>query len=163
MRIAGNPRQQRLFRCRVKNLHGNFWLIPYLYEGGMSETESKARILVVDDDSEIRELTRLVLTGSGYDVDLATHGSEALDRIAVMPYDLVLLDINMPGMDGWETLRLIRADVDLDHMPVVMFSVKGQVVDKMQAMQEGAVDYIPKPFEVDVLASRVGRVLEGQA
>ena len=129
----------------------------------MSETESKARILVVDDDAEIRELTRLVLNGSGYDVDLATQGAEALDRIAVMPYDLVLLDINMPGMDGWETLRLIRADGELDRMPVVMFSVKGEVVDKVQAMQEGAADYIPKPFAVDTLCARVGRVLEGRS
>jgi DNA-binding response OmpR family regulator len=71
----------------------------------------------------------------------------------------VLLDINMPEMDGWETLRLIKADDATRHLPVVMFSVKGEVRDKVHGLQEGAVDYLTKPFEVDDLLKRVRRVL----
>jgi len=123
------------------------------------------RILVVDDQQEIRDLALLVLRGAGYDVDAAGSGGQALDRLARRPVDLVLLDINMPGMDGWETLRLIRADAALDEVCVAMFSVKGEVRDKVQGMQEGAMDYITKPFEVDALVERVRRILsrEGAA
>jgi DNA-binding response OmpR family regulator len=70
----------------------------------------------------------------------------------------VLLDINMPEMDGWETLRLIRAEIPMESLPVVMFSIKGEVRDKIHAMQEGAHDYITKPFAVDELLQRVEQV-----
>jgi len=117
------------------------------------------RILVVDDQPEILELTALVLSEAGYEVARAASGIEALDHLASSPCDLVLLDINMPGMDGWETLRLIRADEDLTGLPVVMFSVKSELRDRVFGMQEGALDYITKPFEVDQLLFRVRRAL----
>ena len=117
------------------------------------------RILVVDDQADILELTALVLAGAGYAVDQASSGAEALERLSAGSYDLVLLDINMPEMDGWETLRLIRADESLGDLPVVMFSVKNELRDRVIGMQEGAVDYIAKPFEVDQLLFRVRRVL----
>jgi len=117
------------------------------------------RILVVDDQPDILELTALVLSEAGYDVARACSGIEALDHLASFPCDLVLLDINMPGMDGWETLRLIRADEDLTGLPVVMFSVKNELRDRVFGMQEGALDYITKPFEVDQLLFRVRRAL----
>jgi DNA-binding response OmpR family regulator len=119
-----------------------------------------ARILVVDDQRDILELTATVLDGAGYAVTAVRSGAEALDLLERQRFDLVLLDINMPGMDGWETLRLIRADELLAGLPVVMFSVKGELRDKVQSMQEGALDYITKPFEVDDLLSRVRRVFE---
>jgi DNA-binding response OmpR family regulator len=122
-------------------------------------TRSK-RVLIVDDQADILEMTELVLAGAGYDVSTAASGIEALDHLAVQSCDLVLLDINMPDMDGWETLRLIRADDGLAHLPVVMFSVKSELRDKVFGMQEGAVDYITKPFEVDQLLYRVRRVLD---
>jgi DNA-binding response OmpR family regulator len=119
-----------------------------------------ARILVVDDQSDILELTSTVLGGAGYEVVTLDSGAEAIARVGLEPFDLVLLDINMPGMDGWETLRLIRADDRLSALPVVMFSIKGELRDKVLSMQEGAVDYITKPFVVDALLSRVQRILE---
>ncbi len=121
------------------------------------------RILVVDDSPEILDVTRTVLNSDGYDVVAVPSGEEALERLGDESFDLVLLDINMPGMDGWETLRLIRADDELYDLPVVLFSVKGEVQDKVMGLQEGAVEYITKPFIVDDLLNRVRTVVEGAA
>jgi DNA-binding response OmpR family regulator len=123
----------------------------------MSERQ---RILVVDDQQEILELATVVLGGAGYDVVTVSSGGEALTHVGQEPIDLVLLDINMPEMDGWETLRLLRADEELEHLPVVMFSVKGEVSDKVQSLKEGASGYITKPFVVDELVARIREVLE---
>ncbi len=121
------------------------------------------QILVVDDQVDILALTSTVLTGAGYAVATAGSGGDALRRLHADRFDLVLLDINMPEMDGWETLRLIRADEQLDELPVVMFSVKGEMQDKVQSLQEGALDYITKPFVVDTLLERIERILAGGA
>ena len=121
---------------------------------------SSRRILVVDDDADIQVLTSTVLASAGYDVATASNGREAIAMVRAATYDLVLLDINMPEVTGWETLRLLRADDVFADLPVVMFSVKGEVRDKVHAMQEGAMDYITKPFVVDDLVSRVRRLLE---
>ena len=117
------------------------------------------RVLVVDDQEDIREMARLVLTGAGYDVVAASSGREALRLARETAFDLVLLDINMPEMDGWATLRLLRADASNDDLPVAMFSVKSEVRDKVAGLKDGAIDYITKPFGVDELASRVCRIL----
>jgi DNA-binding response OmpR family regulator len=119
-----------------------------------------ARILVVDDQRDILDLTTTVLAGAGYVVTAVDSGATALDLLAREDFDLVLLDINMPEMDGWQTLRLIRADELLAGLPVVMFSVKGELRDQVQSMQEGAFDYITKPFRVDELVGRVRRVFD---
>lgn len=124
-------------------------------------TTQAQRILVVDDQRDIRELTALVLSSAGYQVDTAASGETAITTLDETRYDLVLLDINMPGMDGWETLRLIRCDEELQATPVVMFSIKTEIRDKVESLQEGALDYITKPFTVDHLVERVGRVLGG--
>ena len=125
-------------------------------------TQSR-RILVVDDHEEILDITRSVLTGDGYEVAGVLSGEDALDRLGHEPFDLVLLDINMPGIDGWQTLRMIRADDQLARVPVVLFSVKGEMQDKVQGLQEGAVEYITKPFIVDDLLARVRAVLEAES
>jgi DNA-binding response OmpR family regulator len=120
------------------------------------------RILVVDDDFDILEMTRTVLAGAGYRVTAVGSGREALRSVREHGFDLVLLDINMPEMDGWETLRLMAFDEETVTPPVVMFSVNSEVRNKVQGMQEGAVDYITKPFAVDDLLARVRRVLEAE-
>ncbi len=120
-----------------------------------------ARILVVDDDPSVVDLATTVLGSAAYSVASATTGPDALRLARRERFDLVLLDINMPEMDGWETLRLIKADDATRHLPVVMFSVKGEVRDKVHGLQEGAVDYLTKPFGVDDLLARVRRVLGG--
>lgn len=119
----------------------------------------KKRILVVDDQREILDVTSLVLQSAGYSTETASSGDEALDRVTSEPFDLVLLDINMPGMDGWETLRLLRADDQLEQLVVIMFSIKGEVSDKVHSLQEGASGFISKPYEVDDLVDRIDRAL----
>jgi len=121
-------------------------------------TEAR-RVLVVDDQEDTRDMARLVLVGAGYEVVTASSGREALALARASSFDLVLLDINMPEMDGWTTLRLLRADAAHDDLPVAMFSVKSEVRDKVAGLKDGAIDYITKPFGVDELASRVSRIL----
>lgn len=125
---------------------------------------TQRRVLVCDDQVEIRDLAATVLRQAGYGVATASNGREAIERLHEAEADLVLLDINMPEMDGWQTLRLIRSDRAHDALPVVMFSVKGEVADKVTSLQEGAAGYITKPFGVDELVSRVEAVLgEGES
>jgi two-component system, OmpR family, KDP operon response regulator KdpE len=117
-------------------------------------------ILVVDDDSEIRDLAGLILEGGGYSVRKAGSGREALETVASGAPDLVLLDVNMPDMDGWEVLRLLKAHERLRELPVVMFTVKVEFRDKVHALQDGANDYITKPFGSDELLGRVERIFQ---
>jgi len=103
-------------------------------------------------------MARLVLLDAGFLVETAASGEEALKRARDLDLDLVLLDINMPGLDGWATLKLLRAAAS--DLPVAMFSVKSEVRDKMASLQDGAVDFIAKPFSVDELVRRVARIVE---
>lgn len=118
------------------------------------------RILIVDDDPGIRGLTRLVLADAGYAVVEAATGAQALRRMLDSPVDLVLLDVNMPVMTGWETLRVLKANEELRQVPVVMFTVKSELRDKVHGLQDGALDYITKPFEVDELLTRLTRIFQ---
>jgi DNA-binding response OmpR family regulator len=124
---------------------------------------SAARLLVVDDDTDIAAMAALVLRRAGHAVTTAASGEAALDEARRLAYDLILLDINMPGMDGWEVLRVLQADEATAAIPVAMFSVRGEVRDKVHGLQEGAFDYITKPFAVDELISRVATILERRA
>ena len=90
-------------------------------EGG--EMDDRQKILVVDDQQEIRDVTEAVLSQGGYEISTASSGDEALGHLARAPCDLVLLDINMPEMDGWETLRVLRADEQLSDLAVVMLGL----------------------------------------
>jgi two-component system, OmpR family, phosphate regulon response regulator PhoB len=119
----------------------------------------RARVLVVDDDREILEMTALLLRGAGHEVTLAASGEEALYLVQESPPDLVLLDINMPGFDGWEVLRVLKEDDRTASLPVVMFSVNFEVREKLHALQQGASDYITKPFDTNALLRRVSDVL----
>ena len=121
------------------------------------------RVLVVDDQEDIREMARLVLTGAGYEVATAASGREGLRLARQTRFDLALLDINMPELDGWATLRLLRADEALDDLAVAMFSVKSEVRDKVAGLKDGAIDYITKPFGVDELVNRVSRILAAKS
>lgn len=115
-------------------------------------------VMVVDDDSDILDMTRLVLEGGGYRVLPARGGQEALRTLEEAAPDLILLDINMPGMDGWQVLRMLKVDEKTTSIPVAMFSIKMEVRDKLHGMQEGAYDYIAKPFSCEELLSRVERI-----
>ena len=124
------------------------------------ERDVKRRVLVVDDDREIVEMTRLILESGGYDVIPALSGEEALRNATRQRPDLILLDINMPGMDGWETLKILKVDEATQAIPVAMFSIKLELRDKLQGLKQGAFDYITKPFSYDEILERVGRIFE---
>ena len=120
-----------------------------------------ATILVVDDQEDILQTTALVLTKGGYEVLTASNGLEALEMARSHRPDLILLDIEMPRMDGWETLRLLRLDESTQEMPVAMFTILFDMREKVRALKYGAQDYITKPFSVDDLLDRVGSMLGG--
>jgi two-component system KDP operon response regulator KdpE len=117
---------------------------------------SGGRILVVDDDPQIRRVMRVALTGHGYEVDDATSGEMALDRLRERPVDLVLLDMNMPGMGGLETCRVIRSGSEV---AIIMLTVRDSEADKVAALDAGADDYVTKPFNMSELLARIRAAL----
>ena len=120
-----------------------------------SPVVTKARLLVVDDIEMNRDLLGRRLTGQGYHVEMAEGGAQALAMLQAAPFDLVLLDIMMPDMDGYEVLRRIRGDVVLQHLPVVMVSALGETESVVRCIELGADDYLTKPFNPLVLKARV--------
>ena len=115
-----------------------------------------ARILVVDDEPQIRRVMRTTLVAQGYVVDDARTGEEALQKLRDAMYDLVLLDLNMPGMGGLEACRLIRSSSDV---AIVVLSVRASEKDKVEALDAGADDYVPKPFGMPELLARIRAAL----
>jgi len=101
-------------------------------------------VMVVDDDQDLSEMLGIVLTGAGIDVDLVSRGDEALDVFRNNPPDLVLLDVMLPGLDGIEVCRLIRAE---SMVPIIMLSAKGDSHDVVRGLEAGADDYMVKPFK----------------
>ena len=115
-----------------------------------------ARILVVDDESRMRDFIRMNLDLEGFQVFEANTGIEALDQVRKHIPDLILLDIMMPQLDGYETLRALR---EFSGTPVIMLTAKSEEEDKIRGLELGADDYITKPFSVRELTSRVKAVL----
>jgi len=117
---------------------------------------SSGRILVVDDDPQIRRVMRTTLVAQGYEAHDARSGDEALEKFRSAKYDLVLLDVNMPGMGGLETCRAIRAASDV---AIIMLTVRSAESDKVDALDAGADDYIVKPFNTPELLARIRAAL----
>jgi two-component system KDP operon response regulator KdpE len=117
---------------------------------------SAGRILVVDDDPQIRRAMRTTLTAHGYEVADVRTGEEALEELRSRNYDLVLLDMNMPGMGGIETCRLIRSSSEI---AIIMLTVSNSERDKVDALDAGADDYITKPFSMPELLARIRATL----
>jgi two-component system KDP operon response regulator KdpE len=113
---------------------------------------TSAKILIVDDEPQIRRVLRTTLTSQGYTVAEARTGDEALEHIRSERPDLILLDVNMPGISGLETCREIRASSDI---PIIMLTVRGSEKDKVQALDAGADDYGTKPFGSEELMARI--------
>jgi DNA-binding response OmpR family regulator len=116
-----------------------------------------SKILLVDDDPHIRELTRVFLAKAGFEIYEAADGLEALSKLETVKVDLVILDIMMPKMDGWELCRQIREAYDI---PLLMLTAKGETSDKVQGFQLGTDDYLIKPFEPVELVFRVKALLK---
>lgn len=121
------------------------------------------RILVVDDETELAEAVARGLRREGYAVDVAHDGETALDKIAYTPYDLVCLDLTMPGMDGLEVCRRLREDPDLEPPRVLMLTARDAVDERIAGLDAGADDYLVKPFAFGELVARVRSLLRREA
>jgi len=113
---------------------------------------SAGRILVVDDEPQIRRIMRTTLTGAGYEIDDAKTGDEALVKLREFRPDLVLLDMNMPGMGGLAACRALRADSDVG---IIVLTVRNTEADKVEALDAGADDFVTKPFSMPELLARI--------
>jgi two-component system phosphate regulon response regulator PhoB len=120
---------------------------------------SKACILVVDDEEDIRELVQLNLDREGYRVLTCETGEQALAVARAQTPDLIVLDLMLPGIDGLEVCKRLKADPNLQEIPVVMLTAKGEESDIVAGLELGADDYIIKPFSGKVLVARVRRLL----
>ena len=117
---------------------------------------SSAAILVVDDDSQIRRVMRNALSSHSYTIIEARNGEEALKKVRSERLDLIILDLNMPDMDGIEVCRDIRV---VSNLPIIMLTVRGAEKDKVRALDAGADDYVVKPFGIDELLARIRAAL----
>ncbi len=118
-----------------------------------------ATILVVDDNRDNIEILRAFLVSKGYTVAEASDGTTALAQLEEVSPDLVLLDVMMPGMDGWQVCRAIKNHPDFGHTKVVMVTAKSGYEDKFEGMRSGADDYMTKPLDLKELMSKVQRNL----
>jgi DNA-binding response OmpR family regulator len=122
----------------------------------MSSPHTKPRLLVVDDDEDIRALLRLILERGGFEVDEQADGRAALRAFHQGNHDLVVLDVTMPDLDGWEVLDRIR---DLSEVPVLMLTARDSESDRVRGLRAGADDYVAKPFDRDELLERIRGLL----
>ena len=115
----------------------------------------KARLLVVEDDNDISNMLKIYFNGLGYDVDVAPRGSEALEKTHTVLPHLIVLDIMLPDIDGYEVCRRLRQSTRTSHIPVIFLTQKDERSDKLQGLELGADDYITKPFDIEELKLRV--------
>jgi len=115
----------------------------------------KARLLVVEDDNDISNMLKIYFSGLGYDVDVAARGSDALDKTRQVLPHLIVLDIMLPDIDGYEVCRNLRTSTRTSHIPVIFLTQKDERSDKLQGLELGADDYITKPFDIEELKLRV--------
>ena len=120
----------------------------------------KTRVLIVDDDPNINQLIKLYLEKEGYETETAERGDDALNLFKKNPPQIVLLDLMLPGMDGWQVCREIRK---ISTIPIIMLTAKDETFDKVLGLKIGADDYIVKPFDSNELVARVGALLRRSA
>ncbi|RJR46778.1 MAG: DNA-binding response regulator [Desulfobacteraceae bacterium] len=123
----------------------------------------KANLLVVDDEEDILQLLKHHLLKEGYEVRCAASGEEALHMVRINRFSLILLDLMLPGMDGFEVTRILKSDASTGDIPIVMLTAKGDDTDIITGLEIGADDYVPKPFNPKVLIARIRAVLRRKA
>jgi len=122
--------------------------------------KTPAHLLIVDDDRALAQMLLEILELEGYRVSVAADGEAALEQLTKLSPDLIILDVMLPGMDGFEVLRHVRAKQDL---PVIMLTARGEEAERIQGLTSGADDYIPKPFNPAELVARIHNVLRRSA
>lgn len=118
-----------------------------------------AKILIAEDERDIRDLVAFTLRFAGYEVFAASNGEEAVEMAPKVNPDLILMDVRMPRMTGYEACKAMKADPDLKDIPVVFLSAKGQESEKQQGMEAGAEEYLLKPFAPDQLTHAIKTIL----
>lgn len=118
-----------------------------------------AKILIAEDERDIRDLIEFTLMYAGHQVFKAANGAEAVDMAPQVKPDLILMDVRMPRMTGYEACRAIKAIDDVKNIPIVFLSAKGQQSEMETGLEAGAYDYILKPFAVDQLRERITEIL----
>lgn len=124
-------------------------------EGITMASEKSLKVLIVDDDKNICDLLRLYLEKEGYSVILSHDGEEAVVKFNALKPDLILLDIMLPGIDGWQVCREIRKK---SMVPIIMITAKGETIDKVIGLELGADDYIVKPFDTKEVIARINAI-----
>ncbi|HDD24655.1 MAG TPA: response regulator [Chloroflexi bacterium] len=123
-------------------------------------TTKKPTVLVAEDERDIRELIGFTLRFAGLEVELTKNGAEAVERAPVVRPDLIMLDVRMPKMTGYEACRALKSNPETMHIPVVILSAKGQDGEIQEGIESGADHYIVKPFAPDELTERVKSILK---
>jgi DNA-binding response OmpR family regulator len=118
-----------------------------------------ARILIAEDEPDIRELVAFTLRFAGHEVTTTSNGEEALNQASVLIPDLILMDVRMPRMTGYDACRAMKSTPNLKHIPVVFLSAKGQDSEIQTGLEAGAEEYLLKPFAPDQLTERVRAIL----
>jgi len=126
----------------------------------MTMSEPRRSILIVDDEEDVLTLLQLVFETNGYIARTASNGKAAVASAYENPPDVVLLDVMMPEMDGWQVLKILKGDEKTRHIPVAMLSARAERRDKMIGLQEGAEGYIAKPFSTAEVLREVQSLLE---
>jgi len=119
----------------------------------------KPRLLIVEDDADISNMLRIYFSGQQYDVEIAARGSEALEKTRHNLPNLIVLDIMLPDIDGFEVCRNLRTNMRTSHVPIIFLTQKDERSDKLQGLELGADDYITKPFDIEELKLRVQRAI----
>ncbi len=123
---------------------------------------SKGRLLIVEDDFDISNMLRIYFTGQGFEVTVAPRGGDALELTRKSLPNLILLDIMLPDMDGYEVCRQLRATTRTSHIPIIFLTQKDERSDKIKGLERGADDYITKPFDIEELKLRVVNAITRQ-
>jgi PleD family two-component response regulator len=119
----------------------------------------KARLLVVEDDKDISNMLQIYFKGQGFEVDVAVRGSTALEKTRHNLPNLIILDIMLPDIDGFEVCRILRTHIRTSHVPVIFLTQKDERSDKLAGLELGADDYVTKPFDIEELRLRVQRAI----
>ena len=121
--------------------------------------QNKDKILVVEDEQDIRDLLIFNLQKEGFKVESVDNGDSALSLIRKNNFDLILLDLMLPGIDGFDLTRILKNDKETSEIPIVMLTAKGEESDIVKGLELGADDYMTKPFSIKVLLARINKIL----
>jgi CheY-like chemotaxis protein len=124
-----------------------------------SNEDSMAKILIAEDERDIRDLVAFTLRFAGHEVVVATNGEEAVKMAPEVDPDLILMDVRMPRMTGYEACKVMKANPDLKDIPIVFLTARGQESEIQQGLDAGAEEYLLKPFAPDQLTTRVKAIL----